>query len=670
MFRRLFRSGLLATVFFLAACSGDKALPEPVRLSCREPGFLRPGDTVALISPSYFTDRENVDRAAEVLRGWGFVPVIGAHVDNHYLGKYAGTPKERVSDIRWALEDPSIKAIICNRGGYGTIRLVDMLGQEELSAHPKWLSGFSDITTLHGMETRAGVMSIHGTMGSFLAKSGGTDPSSTLLRDILTGTIPEYVVPAHPDNRRGKATGTLVGGNICTFAPILGTEADATRGEDIILFIEEVEESLHNIDRLFNMLILNGVMDRCRGVILGEFTDCDADLDFATAEEMLSSYLRDYDIPVCCGFPAGHGDVNLPLIMGAPVTLEVRAENARVTFHVEGTKKEVRTEQATAGQKSSTDERRMLAGDKNWWPIRVLDFLKHYEGQRGTLAGKPSVAPHKPVRRAIILGFDGLAGFAVDSADMPCLRSLMDEGSWTTRKHSVLPSSSAVNWATMLMGAGPEVHGYIAWDSREPAFTPAQTGPNGMPPTLFTLFREARPDAESACTYQWDGIKYVIDTAAVSMHRQFPGTEEGIEEELAFVRQYIVDKEPELALFTWDYPDHTGHSAGWYTPDYYAMLSRLDKVIEGVVLTLFEEGMIENTLLIVTSDHGGHRTGHGAPLPSDIYAPFVAYGGGIQEGHQIEAPMYQYDVAATVAHYLDLDLPDSWRGRPILEIFE
>ena len=162
----------------------------------------------------------------------------------------------------------------------------------------------------------------------------------------------------------------------------------------------------------------------------------------------------------------------------------------------------------------------------------------------------------------------------------------------------------------------------------------------------------------------------MIDTAAVSMHRQFPGTEEGIEEELAFVRQYIVDKEPELALFTWDYPDHTGHSAGWYTPDYYAMLSRLDKVIEGVVLTLFEEGMIENTLLIVTSDHGGHRTGHGEPLPSDIYAPFVAYGGGIQEGHQIEAPMYQYDVAATVAHYLDLDLPDSWRGRPILEIFE
>lgn len=666
MLRKFFPTVLFAACLALSCSRGESSL-EPVRLSCQEPAFLRPGDKIALVSPSYFTERENVDSAAQVLRSWGFDPVIGPNVDEHYLGKYAGTPKERASDLRWALEDPSIKAILCNRGGYGSIRLVDMFAPEEFSAHPKWLVGFSDITTLHGLETRAGVMSIHGTMSTFLAKSGGTDLNSILLRDILTGTIPEYVLPAHPDNCKGTATGTLVGGNICTFAPVLGTEADATRGADIILFIEEVEETMHNIDRLFNMLILNGVMDRCKGVILGEFTNCEADLDFASTEKLLRSYLEDYDIPVCCGFPGGHGDVNLPLIMGAPVTLDVSSSGSRISFHVEGTKEEIRTAEVMPAMRLSANERLMLAGGKHWRLIRAFDFLKYFEG---FYSGKTSPVTRRGVKRAVILGFDGLAGFAVDSAAMPCLHSLMQEGSWTTRKHSILPTSSAANWATMVMGAGPEVHGYIAWDSREPAFTPAETGPNGMPPTLFTLFRQARPDAESGCTYQWDGIKYVVDTAAVSMHRQFPGTEEGIEEELAFVREYIVDEEPELALFTWDYPDHTGHSLGWYTPAYYEMLARLDKVIEGVVQTLRETGLVEDTLLVITADHGGHKTWHGDPVLSDLYAPFVAYGGGIREGHRIESPMYQYDVAATVAHYLGLEMPDSWRGRPILEIFE
>ena len=305
-----------------------------------KPACLSAGDRVALISPSYFTPMENVEKTALVLRGWGLEPVIGPHVGKVADGQYAGTVAERVSDIRWALEDPSVKAVICNRGGYGTIQLLDDISLAEISAHPKWVVGFSDITTLHGLWTRAGVMSVHGTMSSFLA-AGGKDRTSTLVRDILFGKVPRYALPAHPQSIPGKARGILVGGNLCTFTPNLGTRADATPGQDIILFLEEVEESMHNIDRQFHILRMNGVLDRCKGVILGNFTDCGREFTFGSCEEMLCRYLARYNIPVLCGFPAGHGPRNLPMVMGAPVTLDVHADGASLRFNVEGKQRRI-----------------------------------------------------------------------------------------------------------------------------------------------------------------------------------------------------------------------------------------------------------------------------------------------------------------------------------------
>ena len=301
----------------------------------QQPGFLKAGDKVALISPAYYTPMKNVEKTAALLRSWGLEPVIGPNVGKIVYGQYAGTVAERVRDLRWALKDPSIKAIICNRGGYGTIHMINEIELSELSAHPKWIVGFSDITTLHGLWTRAGVMSIHGTMSSLMAKCG-TDETSTLLRDLLMGKVPRYEVQAHPQNITGRASGILVGGNICTLVPSLGTRADATMDRDYILFIEEVEESMHNIDRQFSILAMNGVLDRCKGVILGEFTDCGKEFTFKNCEEMLRQYLVKYDIPVLCGFPAGHGDVNLPIIMGAPVTIDVRPDGATIQFDVEG----------------------------------------------------------------------------------------------------------------------------------------------------------------------------------------------------------------------------------------------------------------------------------------------------------------------------------------------
>ncbi len=331
----------------VTSCSDDDDVDtpthrEPVVIRCVKPDFLKAGDKVALISPSYFTPMENVEKTAEVLRGWGLEPVVGPNVGKVVNGKYAGTVAERVSDIRWALHDPSIKAIICNRGGYGTIQLIGQLALEELKASPKWLVGFSDISTLHGMLSRAGVMSVHGTMSSFLAK-GGTDATSTLMRDLLLGQVPRYELPPHKQNITGTASGVLVGGNLCTFVPNLGSQADATMGKDLILFVEEVEESMHNIDRQMRILQMNGVLNRCRGVILGEFTDCGSEFTYESNEAMLHDLLAEYNIPVLCGFPGGHGNVNLPLVMGAPVTIDVRNDGATLQFDIDGTQREIRT---------------------------------------------------------------------------------------------------------------------------------------------------------------------------------------------------------------------------------------------------------------------------------------------------------------------------------------
>lgn len=358
----------MAGAMGLTSCSDDdnetKTSPQggqEVTLNCTKPDFLKAGDRVALISPSYFTPMTNVEKTADVLRSWGLQPVVGPNVGKVVDGRYAGTIAERMSDIRWALNDPTIKAIICNRGGYGTIQLINEFALSELTATPKWLVGFSDISTLHGLLTRAGVMSIHGTMSSFLA-AGGTDATSTLMRDLLMGKVPRYELPAHAQNIEGHASGVLVGGNLCTFVPNLGTQADATLGRDLILFFEEVEESMHNIDRQFNILAMNGVLDRCKGVVLGEFTDCGSEFTYENVEAMLRGYLLKYNIPVLCGFPGGHGDVNLPLVMGAPVTIDVRKDGATLQFDIDGEQQTVNT--ATVDAVQTTLARRMWMAGK------------------------------------------------------------------------------------------------------------------------------------------------------------------------------------------------------------------------------------------------------------------------------------------------------------------
>ena len=336
--------------FLFTACSddssssaSDQGKADPLA-ECTAPAFLKKGDKVALLSPSYSTPDSNIQNTAAVLKEWGFEPVIGKNVGKLDAGKYAGTAQERADDFTAALKDTSIKAILSNRGGYGTIQLVDLIDLKLVTDNPKWLIGFSDITTLHAMETKAGVMSIHGTMSSFIGKTRGKDDNSTLLRDLLKGTVPTYKVPKHKFNQKGKAEGILVGGNMATFVPLVGaSDIDVFSGDGIILFMEEVGESLHNIDRMFNALELHGVMENVKGVVLGEFVDSGTDLNYETTEEMLSKYLKKYNIPVLCGFPAGHDDVNVPIVMGAKVKMDVTDNGATLAFDIDGEKKDVDT---------------------------------------------------------------------------------------------------------------------------------------------------------------------------------------------------------------------------------------------------------------------------------------------------------------------------------------
>ena len=337
---------MLVILSFILLVPVVKAAGPKKPLKCVAPAYLKPGDKVALISPSYYCSMETALAAVDTLRSWGYEPVIGPNVGKKFLEHYAGTVEERLADIRWALKDPDIKAILCLRGGYSTLHLVEGLPLKELVASPKWLIGYSDITTLLSMEACAGVMSIHGVMGCNIAKQNSVNvqQSCTLLRNLLQGQVPRYELPAHKENILGRAKGTLVGGNLATFAPLLCSQVNEIGQSDIILFVEEVEETHHNIDRLFNMLKMSGVLAHCKGIILGDFTDCKNDVGYESVEAMLRQYIEPYNIPLLCGFPAGHEKLNLPLVIGAPVTMEVREDGATLTFDIPGVQKMVRTE--------------------------------------------------------------------------------------------------------------------------------------------------------------------------------------------------------------------------------------------------------------------------------------------------------------------------------------
>lgn len=294
-----------------------------------QPPYLKPGDKVALVSPAYWVPQEAILLAAEIIASWGLQPVLGPHTNNLNVNAYAGTADERAADLIWALEDDSIKAIVCSRGGYGSIHLLERIPLEYYQRHPKWIVGHGDITILLYAIAGAGVMCLHGPMAFQMASH--QEPATTITRNILFGTVPQYKIPSNPYNHVGHAEGILIGGNLSSYCSVAATKYHLPAKHDIILFVEEVEESLHDIDRLFYMLRLQPDFERIKAIIFGSFSSIKYDLQYGSVEQMLIAHLKEFDIPICCGFPVGSNSC-IPLIEGAPCSLDVTGTHAILTY--------------------------------------------------------------------------------------------------------------------------------------------------------------------------------------------------------------------------------------------------------------------------------------------------------------------------------------------------
>lgn len=273
-------------------------------------------------------------------------------------------------------------------------------------------------------------------------------------------------------------------------------------------------------------------------------------------------------------------------------------------------------------------------------------------------------------KHVVLIGLDGWAAHDFEHAhDIPNLTSLMQEGACSMHKRSVMPSSSAINWASMFMGVGTEMHGYTTWGSKVPEVPSIATNENGIFPTIFSVIREQCPEAETGCTFEWDGIKYLIDTAAISHVEYFKAGGSHVEENCDNIVQYIREKKPVFFAPCFDGIDAVGHDKGWYTEDYYNYLVRIDQCVGRIIQAIKDAGIYDETIIIVTGDHGGHDKGHGTIDIRDMETPIVFFGKNVRTGYSIKEPVVQYDIAATIAYILGLETPSVWRGKPTTEIF-
>lgn len=305
----------------------------------KAPAFLKPGDTVAILSLASTPGEGVAEAGAAALRQWGFNVLVGEHVYSKH-GMYAGTTQERLDDFMKALRNPKVKAILSTRGGYGSSLLLPYIPLDTLKRYPKWIIGYSDITSIHSAQVKAGNMSLHANMCGALKERGATDPLSLMLRDVLMGKLPQYDVPAHHLNHYGTASGILVGGNMAVFSNLAGSEEydfldrDFIAKHDIILFFEDVSESMPRVMSMLNLLKLKGVLDRVKGIIVGRFTDYPHPAyGYNDMPVLLNEYLEGYNIPICYDFPASHDEAwNYPMIEGCKVTLDVTPQSTRLTF--------------------------------------------------------------------------------------------------------------------------------------------------------------------------------------------------------------------------------------------------------------------------------------------------------------------------------------------------
>jgi muramoyltetrapeptide carboxypeptidase len=298
------------------------------------PPFLRPGDTVGVVSPASWFPYEELADGLRIMRDDWHLNVIEGTSLRAIDGPFAGSDELRRADIQRLFDDPTVRAVFAARGGYGCYRIADGLDLSGIQANPKWLVGFSDVTVLLSLLQNKGIVSLHGLMPR---QFGDPDRAASLesVRQWLFGEAPaQYIVPPHPLNKPGYTKGTLVGGNLTMLINSIGTPTDVDFA-DKVLFIEDIDETLFSLDRMMTQLRRSGRLANLAGFVVGQFTDMrgNQSLPFGKDSfEIIADTVATYSYPVLFNFPAGHVEFNLALPIGKSVELIVQKENARIEF--------------------------------------------------------------------------------------------------------------------------------------------------------------------------------------------------------------------------------------------------------------------------------------------------------------------------------------------------
>lgn len=274
------------------------------------------------------------------------------------------------------------------------------------------------------------------------------------------------------------------------------------------------------------------------------------------------------------------------------------------------------------------------------------------------------------VKHVVVVGFDGLAGNVLDKLEMPVLQTMVAEGAWTAKARSILPSSSACNWASMYMGVGPEMHGFNTWGSRKPDFPSVELGKNGIFPTILTVLRDHDPEMNICVMYEWEVQGDLIDNKAATYYKHIPAGESHSTDITDAFTDYLAKNRPEFSMIIYDSPDAEGHKYGWGSEPYMERMTELDAHLARIVETTKRIGMYDDTIFIIVSDHGGTGTGHGGTSMAEMEAPLILFGRGVKSGHEIAATVMRYDTAPTIAYIFGAEMPEVWRGKPIREAFE
>ena len=290
---------------------------------------MKKGDVISLISTARKIDASDIQFAVETIESWGFEVKLGKNLlsSDH---QFCGTDTQRASDLQDAIEDAQVKAILCFRGGYGTVRILDKVDLSPLVSSPKWIVGYSDVTALHNALQKLDVASIHGTMP--VNFKGNTPESLSSLKTALSSNEElVYNFPAHSINRIGETQGKVIGGNLSMLYSLNATPFDLDT-TDCILFLEDLDEYLYHIDRMMQNLKLGGKLAKLKGLIVGGMTDMnDNDTPFGTeVEQIIYNAVSEYSYPVCFGFPAGHIKDNRVLKLG--VSAQLKVSNTGVIF--------------------------------------------------------------------------------------------------------------------------------------------------------------------------------------------------------------------------------------------------------------------------------------------------------------------------------------------------